>query len=170
MLSLKPVTTEALPPASAAAVAAEIRKTNRLKLGEANLATLRRKRDEIRDQMRELCRTSREAGASRPSREMNDLESDRLTVEGEIRRARAELRPFRDEYATAVAAVLLPIRRDAARRVLAAIREIKAAAMMLDEVAVEIQRAGGEADRLGLMPSLGPIEALARRFAGKDTE
>ena len=103
-----------------------------------------------------------------------ELENHRLNLSTCIARLRTEQSKFRHTidkhrpaYALAVTAALLPTRRQAAERVIAAVAELQSAAAILDQSAAEIERAGGAASNLMGPLFLGALAASAQEIIGE---
>ena len=150
----------AVPPPSPAAIAAGVPQGAQLQLSQRELDGARKRRQEIVDRQRALIAIGNENEA------VVALGKERVALESVIRDLRGPVRAMRRERAAKVADVLGPLRREAADRGLLALAELRDVVRILDEIAVEVLRAGGEADRMALPAAFGEVEALLRR-AGK---
>jgi len=149
-----------------ASIAAGVRKPGRHQLLERELTGLRERRAAARAEILTLNSARTTANEDATDGKVSALSVEIGTLEDQIRQARREVAPLRSEHALAVSRALEPTRTGAAVHVLQALAILRENVRLLDEVADEISRAGGDAARMPFVPQLGEIENAARRIAG----
>jgi len=165
MLALTTSTIET-PPPSPAAIAASVRGGAAFQVTRARLAEIRQRRDALGEEARTLRGQLDRPGSTAPMR-IAEIEHELQRLADEITAARRAAAPMRAKRAAAVAEALRPIRSDAARRLLVAAADLRAALATLAETVHEHEMAGGEAgyERWIAPSELGHLEAAARRIA-----
>ena len=154
------------PPPSPAEIAANVRTGAAFQVARARLSELRRRRDALGEEARTLRGQLDRPGSTAPMR-IAEIEDELQRLADEITVGRRAAAPMRAKRAAAVAEALRPIRSDAARRLLTAAADLRAALAILTETVHELEVAGGEVayERWRAPDALGHLEAEARRLA-----
>lgn len=147
--------------ASPAAVAAGVRKPNRLKLAETKLQDLRAERAGLEDKIRGLV----SEGADLHAQEIKRLVSRRSELEERIRSVRRELMPLRADYASKIATALAPGQVASAKRILAGLAEVRSALAELREIEAELERAGDRSFARMPHADIGALEREACKLS-----
>lgn len=134
----------------------------RLQAAEARLSSLRQRRDEIATEIRTLIAAPRQPGAGAP--DLTPLEAERVQVETEITGLRREITAPRAAYAERVRDALLPLRREAAARALAALNALDLATDVMIQVHQAVEQCGLDLGRVGRVGS-AELREQATRWA-----
>jgi hypothetical protein len=149
------------------AMARAVAKGSALQLAEAGIEGLRKRRQEIADEQAERIREYQKKQNSSIGRQINLTVPIIAALEKEITAEREKVSEMRRERADRVADALAPIRRDAAKRALAAINELHEASDILIAAAEEIRKSGNpDIGYLNRAPVVSLIEH-ANRILGK---
>jgi hypothetical protein len=154
---------------TAAEIAASVRRPARLMADEAELAALRKRSDEISDEIRRL-NEQRGFAASFEQHEFesaaHDLDAERNALADKIAPVRRRVVEARPIHGAAVRKALLPSIGRAAERAHAAAAELQASLGELEAINRELLRANGEQVSL-LPPDLEGLLARLGRLAGR---
>jgi hypothetical protein len=146
---------------SAAAIASGVRKSGGHQSLDLRIAKLEAERQSAFDEMRGLIAIN--------INELRDknirvLEKTRVAVEDKLRPLRMEVRAHRDAHSKAIIEALRPQGIEAARAIIDGLNTFVTAAQKFNMCQDEIERAGGEPERICIAGIIGSYEFFARTF------
>jgi hypothetical protein len=167
------------PPPSAAALAAQVKKSARHQLAEDTLTQLRARRSEIQEQLVDACNnrtrapdpaTGSAATIALPgapdARLINKLDAEVTSLDQQIRAARVALAPMRAAHGEAVAKALSDEIATRSATALQALMTLRSDVQWIAEAYQAIERAGLRLNGPWLPPQLGELENFLRKRAG----
>jgi FtsZ-binding cell division protein ZapB len=163
-----------LPKASAAELAAGVKKSREQIALEAEHEELRRQRNQLQENMRALIGQLGKVGGSDQvllEKRVKALSSEKSSIDDRIYELRRRLAPLREVHANRVRETLAPREAEAAKQLLAGVLQMRAAITLLAECSDEVMKQGGGLDwnKPMLPDAIGHLEAYARRLTQPTT-
>jgi hypothetical protein len=155
-----PVSEIEIPP-SPASIAAGVKRSGAHQSLVLRIQKLEAERQAAIDEMRVLIATNRN---ELHDKNISRLEKSREAIENKLRPLRLEGRGHRDEHSTRVRDALRPQGAEAAKAIIEGLDSFVSAVQIFNMCQDEIERAGGEPERICIAAIIGAYEHFARCF------
>jgi uncharacterized protein YdcH (DUF465 family) len=152
------------PQPSPAAIASGVRKSGAHQTLALRITKLEGERQDALDQMRLLISSNRN---ETNDKSISKLEKERVSIEDKLRPFKMEVRAHRDAHSKAVAEELTPMCKEAAHAIIEGLDRFVTAAQKFNACQDEIERVGGEPQRIYIAAIIGAYEHFARCFLGE---